>query len=377
MQNLQCAQHSESRVLTAVNESLINDSLVDVSPDTCLALLIRPRERESKEGFRKERFAQLVRVWTVRISVSHTDIVAKSLTSKADYESWKAWDKKEQKETSKCGAFECNNPQTVVLIALSVIRCLCCSYCLRLNSCLFVKSPKVPRSPPESLPVKTCVLSLIDFVPYVCIRPKIVLSEKKICLVSYWTTTLPTILEGDPPIRDVTVPLMNCGWVLVSFKGSLRLSYICTFVFMHLADAFIQSDLQLHSGYTFSLVCVFPGNRTHNLLRCWRNALPLSHTGTCKYEILCRKRSIMYDTKRDKFSCVYSQNMIYMTLNWRFCFTAYGQNEYDKGLAHSVKVAGSIFFFRLERQILQTLSCRAFGSQWSTLWDVFFSSHEH
>ncbi len=29
---------------------------------------------------------------------------------------------------------------------------------------------------------------------------------------------------------------------------------------MHLADAFIQSDLQLHSGYTFSLVHVFPGN---------------------------------------------------------------------------------------------------------------------
>ncbi len=37
---------------------------------------------------------------------------------------------------------------------------------------------------------------------------------------------------------------------------------------LHLADAFIQSDLQLHSGYTFLLVCVFPGNRTHNLLRC-------------------------------------------------------------------------------------------------------------
>ncbi len=33
--------------------------------------------------------------------------------------------------------------------------------------------------------------------------------------------------------------------------------------------------------YIFSLVCVFPGNRTHNLLRCWHNALPLSHTGTC------------------------------------------------------------------------------------------------
>ncbi len=51
---------------------------------------------------------------------------------------------------------------------------------------------------------------------------------------------------------------------------------------MHLEDAFIQSDLQLHSGYTiiiiiiFFSVYVFPGNRTHNLLRCWRNALPLS-----------------------------------------------------------------------------------------------------
>ncbi len=49
---------------------------------------------------------------------------------------------------------------------------------------------------------------------------------------------------------------------------------------MHLADAFIQSDLQLHSGYTFLSVYVFPGIRTHNLLCCWRNALPLRHTGT-------------------------------------------------------------------------------------------------
>ncbi len=49
--------------------------------------------------------------------------------------------------------------------------------------------------------------------------------------------------------------------------------------FMHLADAFIQSDLQLHSGYTFLLVHVFPGNRTHNLSLSWRNVLPLSHTG--------------------------------------------------------------------------------------------------
>ncbi len=39
------------------------------------------------------------------------------------------------------------------------------------------------------------------------------------------------------------------------------------YLHLHLADAFIQSDLQLHSGYTFSLVHAFPGNRTHNLLR--------------------------------------------------------------------------------------------------------------
>ncbi len=49
---------------------------------------------------------------------------------------------------------------------------------------------------------------------------------------------------------------------------------------LHLSDAFIQSDLQLHSGYTFLLVHVFPGNRTHNLSLSWRNVLPLSHTGT-------------------------------------------------------------------------------------------------
>ncbi len=59
-------------------------------------------------------------------------------------------------------------------------------------------------------------------------------------------------------------------------------SFLCHVIttFMHLADAFIQSDLQLHSGYTFLLVHVFPGNRTHNLSLSWCNVLPLSHTGT-------------------------------------------------------------------------------------------------
>ncbi len=41
---------------------------------------------------------------------------------------------------------------------------------------------------------------------------------------------------------------------------------IFTFTFMHLADAFIQSDLQCIQAILFVLsVHVFPGNRTHNL----------------------------------------------------------------------------------------------------------------
>ncbi len=41
---------------------------------------------------------------------------------------------------------------------------------------------------------------------------------------------------------------------------------VSTFTFMHLADAFIQSDLQLQSGYTFSLVCVFPVSDAEKLV---------------------------------------------------------------------------------------------------------------
>ncbi len=54
-------------------------------------------------------------------------------------------------------------------------------------------------------------------------------------------------------------------WYLKNTESALNsilstLLCIVCFTFMHLADAFIQSDLQLHSGYTFSLVRVFPGN---------------------------------------------------------------------------------------------------------------------
>ncbi len=65
----------------------------------------------------------------------------------------------------------------------------------------------------------------------------------------------------------------NCG---LKFTES-RAQYI---TFMHLADAFIQRDLQCIQATHFVSVCVLPGNWTHNLLRCWRNALPLSHRNT-------------------------------------------------------------------------------------------------
>ncbi len=52
---------------------------------------------------------------------------------------------------------------------------------------------------------------------------------------------------------------------------------------MHLADAFIQSDLQWIQAIHFLSVCVFPGNWTHNL--CAANVM-LYHwaTGTRQHE---------------------------------------------------------------------------------------------
>ncbi len=44
-----------------------------------------------------------------------------------------------------------------------------------------------------------------------------------------------------------------------------------TFTFMHLADAFIQSDLQCIQVIHVLSECVFPGNQTHNL--CAANAM--------------------------------------------------------------------------------------------------------
>ncbi len=80
-------------------------------------------------------------------------------------------------------------------------------------------------------------------------------------------------------LTSMFISVLFCPFCLILYVCNF-LPTTFTFTFMHLADAFIQSDLQLHSGYTFLLVHVFPGNRTHNLSLSWRNVLPLSHTGT-------------------------------------------------------------------------------------------------
>ncbi len=46
-----------------------------------------------------------------------------------------------------------------------------------------------------------------------------------------------------------------------------------TFTFMHLADSFIQSDLQCIQVIHLLSVCVFPGNWTHDLCAAKHNAL--------------------------------------------------------------------------------------------------------
>ncbi len=48
-------------------------------------------------------------------------------------------------------------------------------------------------------------------------------------------------------------------------------THLFTFTFMHLADAFIQSDLQCIQAIHVLSLCVFPGNQTHNL--CTANAM--------------------------------------------------------------------------------------------------------
>ncbi len=63
---------------------------------------------------------------------------------------------------------------------------------------------------------------------------------------------------------------------LIFQKASMEQIYFPLQIYLHLTEFFLSKATKL----TISTVCVFPGNWTHNLLRCWRNALPLSHRNT-------------------------------------------------------------------------------------------------
>ncbi len=76
--------------------------------------------------------------------------------------------------------------------------------------------------------------------------------------------------------KKITIPEMpKCYYF---FTYSPNMSYIYIYAF---SRCFYPKRLTVAFRlYILLSVYVFPGNRTHNLLRCWRNALPLSHTGT-------------------------------------------------------------------------------------------------
>ncbi len=59
------------------------------------------------------------------------------------------------------------------------------------------------------------------------------------------------------------------AWRRVNSQQIFIFKWTITFTFMHFTDAFIQSDLQCIQVIHYMLsLCVFPGNWTHNLLRC-------------------------------------------------------------------------------------------------------------
>ncbi len=65
--------------------------------------------------------------------------------------------------------------------------------------------------------------------------------------------------------------VLHSAYSILIYRTVLGRNLNITFTFMHLADTFIQSDLQCIQAIHFLSVCVFPGNRTHNL--CTANAM--------------------------------------------------------------------------------------------------------
>ncbi len=78
---------------------------------------------------------------------------------------------------------------------------------------------------------------------------------------------------------EQTTNIENMFWLDSSFV--VANTQLTLFTFMHFSRRFYPKRLTVHSGYTFVLsVCVFPGNRTHNL--CAANAM-LYHWATGIY----------------------------------------------------------------------------------------------
>ncbi len=71
-------------------------------------------------------------------------------------------------------------------------------------------------------------------------------------------TSSPLVLNTGAPQGCILSPLLYTHDYTATHSSTFTKAFY----------AFIQSDFQLQSGYTFSLVCVFSGNRTHNLLCC-------------------------------------------------------------------------------------------------------------
>ncbi len=99
---------------------------------------------------------------------------------------------------------------------------------------------------------------------------------------AYWTFCFDCDYRcPENPITSLTI-VFSVYWTVfcIYFKYSRNLFILETFIFMHLADAFIQSDLQCIQAIYFVSVPGFvpiPGNRTHNL--CAANAM-LYHWAT-------------------------------------------------------------------------------------------------
>ncbi len=95
-----------------------------------------------------------------------------------------------------------------------------------------------------------------------------------ICLFRYFQIHL-IVFSLDIHYKRTFCVIFNLSleFVLLGLKQILNLpaETLSTCTFMHLADAFIQSDLQCIQAIHFLSVHVFPGNRTHNL--CAANAM--------------------------------------------------------------------------------------------------------